>query len=48
MVRVRLDAEWTDPNGVTQAVLTGPVDEAGASALIESLLGAVPSEPGPT
>jgi hypothetical protein len=29
-------------------VVNGPVDEAGATALIESMLGAVPSEPGPS
>jgi peroxiredoxin len=35
-------------NGVIELVLNGPVDEAGASALIESMLGAVPSDAGPT
>ena len=35
-------------NGVIQLVLNGPVDEAGASALIESMLGAVPSDAGLT
>ena len=39
---------FIDTNGVIQLVLNGPVDEAGASALIESMLGAVPSDPGPT
>jgi thiol-disulfide isomerase/thioredoxin len=32
---------FIDTNGVIQLVLNGPVDEAGASALIESMLGAV-------
>ena len=39
---------FIDTNGVIQLVLNGPVDEAGASALIESMLDAVPSDPGPT
>ena len=39
---------FIDTNGVIQLVLNGPVDEAGASALIESMLGAVPSDAGPT
>ena len=39
---------FIDTNGVIQLVLNGPVDEAGASALIESMLSAVPSDPGPT
>ena len=39
---------FIDTHGVIQLVLNGPVDEAGASALIESMLGAVPSDPGPT
>jgi cytochrome c biogenesis protein CcmG/thiol:disulfide interchange protein DsbE len=39
---------FIDPRGVIQLVLNGPVDEAGASALIESMLGAVPSDAGAT
>lgn len=39
---------FIDTNGVIQLVLNGPVDEAGASALIESMLDAVPSDAGPT
>ena len=39
---------FIDTNGVIQLVLNGPVDEAGASALIESMLGAVRSDAGPT
>jgi len=39
---------FIDVNGMVQLVLNGPVDEAGASALIESMLGAVPSDPGPS
>ncbi len=39
---------FIDTNGVIQLVLNGPVDEAGASALIESMLGSVASDPGPT
>ena len=39
---------FIDTNGVIQLVLNGPVDEAGASALIESMLGAVPPDAGPT
>jgi len=37
-----------DSTGVVRQVINGPVDEAGAAALIESLLGAVPSDPGPS
>jgi thiol-disulfide isomerase/thioredoxin len=39
---------FIDTNGVIQLVLNGPVDEAGASALIESMLGARPSDPVPS
>ena len=39
---------FIDTNGVIQLVVNGPVDEAGATALIESMLGAVPSDPGPS
>ena len=39
---------FIDPNGVIQLVVNGPVDKAGASALIESMLGAVPSGPTPS
>jgi cytochrome c biogenesis protein CcmG/thiol:disulfide interchange protein DsbE len=39
---------FIDTKGVIQLVVNGPVDEAGASALIESMLGAVPSDPGPS
>jgi cytochrome c biogenesis protein CcmG/thiol:disulfide interchange protein DsbE len=39
---------YINTNGVIELVLNGPVDEAGASALIESMLGAVPSDPGPS
>jgi peroxiredoxin len=36
------------PDGRIAQVVNGPVDEAGAAALIESLLGAIPSDPGPS
>lgn len=39
---------FVDVNGVVNQILVGPVDEAGAAALIESMLGAVPSDPGPS
>lgn len=39
---------FIDVNGVINQILVGPVDEAGAAALIESMLGAVPSDPGPS
>jgi peroxiredoxin len=39
---------FIDPNGVIELVLNGPVDQTAASALIESMLGAVPSDPGPS
>lgn len=39
---------FIETNGVIELVLNGPVDESGASALIESMLGAVPSDPGPS
>ena len=39
---------FIDVNGVVQLVLNGPVDKTAASALIESMLGAVPSDPGPS
>jgi cytochrome c biogenesis protein CcmG/thiol:disulfide interchange protein DsbE len=39
---------FIDTNGVIQLVVNGPVDKAGATALIESMLGAVPSGPGPS
>jgi cytochrome c biogenesis protein CcmG/thiol:disulfide interchange protein DsbE len=39
---------FIDTSGVIQLVVNGPADEAGASALIESMLGAVPSDPGPS
>jgi peroxiredoxin len=39
---------FIDTNGVIQLVVNGPVDEAGATALIESMLGAVPSDAGPS
>jgi peroxiredoxin len=39
---------FIDTNGVIELVVNGPVDRAGAAALIESMLGAVPSDPGPS
>jgi peroxiredoxin len=39
---------FIDTNGVIELVLNGPVDQTAASALIESMLGAVPSDPGPS
>jgi cytochrome c biogenesis protein CcmG/thiol:disulfide interchange protein DsbE len=39
---------FINTNGVIELVLNGPVDEAGASALIESMLGAVRSDAGPS
>jgi cytochrome c biogenesis protein CcmG/thiol:disulfide interchange protein DsbE len=39
---------FIDTKGVIQLVLNGPVDEAGASALIESMLSSVLSDAGPT
>jgi len=39
---------FINTNGVIELVVNGPVDEAGASALIESMLGAVPSDAGPS
>ena len=39
---------FIDTNGVIQLVLNGPVDRAGAIALIESMLPPVPSDPGPS
>ncbi len=39
---------FIDTNGVIALVLNGPVDQTAASALIESMLGAVPSDPGPS
>lgn len=39
---------FIDTNGVIQRVVNGPVDKAGATALIESMLGAVPSDAGPS
>jgi cytochrome c biogenesis protein CcmG, thiol:disulfide interchange protein DsbE len=39
---------FIDTNGIIQLVVNGPADAAGASALIESMLGAVPSDPGPS
>jgi len=39
---------FIDTNGVITQVIAGPVDEVGAAALIESMLGAVPSDPGPS
>jgi peroxiredoxin len=36
---------FIDPTGVIRAVVNGPLDEAGASRLIESILPAVPSSP---
>ena len=39
---------FIDTNGVIQLVVNGPVDKAGATALIQSMLGAIPSDPGPS
>ena len=39
---------FIDTNGVIQVVLNGPVDKAGAAALIESMLPPPPSDPGPS
>ena len=39
---------FIDTNGVIELVLNGPVDETAATALIESMLGAVPSDAGPS
>ncbi len=39
---------FIDTNGVIQLVVNGPVDKAGAITLIESMLGAVPSDAGPS
>lgn len=39
---------FIDPDGVITQVVQGPVDEVGAAALIESMLGAIPSDPGPS
>ncbi len=39
---------FLDTDGVIEVVLNGPVDEAGATALIESLLPPLPSDPGPS
>jgi thiol-disulfide isomerase/thioredoxin len=39
---------FIDVNGVIQLVVNGPVDEAGATALIESMLGTLPSDPAPS
>ena len=36
---------FIDTNGVIQRVLNGPVDEAGAAALIESMLPAASPSP---
>jgi len=39
---------FLNTDGVIELVLNGPVDEVGATALIESLLPPAPSEPGPS
>ena len=39
---------FIDRNGVIRQIVNGPVDEAGTGALIESLLGPIPSDPGPS
>ena len=39
---------FVNTDGVIELVLNGPVDEAGATALIESLLPPLPSDPGPS
>jgi len=39
---------FLDTDGVIEVVLNGPVDEAGATALIESLLPPLSSDPGPS
>ncbi len=39
---------FIDRDGVIRQIVNGPVDEAGAAALIESLLGPIPSDPGPS
>ena len=39
---------FIDRNGVIRQIVNGPVDEAGTAALIESLLGPIPSDPGPS
>ena len=39
---------FVNTDGVIELVLNGPVDEVGATALIESLLPPVPSDPGPS
>ena len=39
---------FINTDGVIEFVLNGPVDQAGATALLEQMLGAVPSDPGPS
>jgi peroxiredoxin len=39
---------FLNTDGVIELVLNGPVDEVGATALIESLLPPLPSDPGPS